>query len=276
MQDSLFSIIIPTFNSSKTLKDCLDSVFEQSFNSYEVLIIDSVSDDSTLSILNEYTSKFPSIKVYSEKDKGIYDAMNKGMSLAKGDWLYFLGSDDAFHNSSVLSHLSNAIGNTSKKVIYGNVEIFGNTTWAKNGEVYAGRFSTEKLLNQNICHQAIFYNRLFIINNIGNYNLDYVKSSDWDHNLKCWAKVEFEYTDLIVARYSVAGFSGNTGDVNLSNDFVNNVVSYLDFSLFDPLINNSSFVFYTDVLKKQKEKHYLRYSFGAINRIFNKIISKLS
>ena len=276
MQSPLFSIIIPTFNSSKTLKECLDSVFEQSFNSYEVLIIDSVSTDGTLDLIKNYTSEHANLKVYSEKDNGIYDAMNKGMSLAKGDWLYFLGSDDTFHNTRVLSHVSNTIGNTSKKVIYGNVEIVGNTSWAKNGEVYAGRFTTEKLLNQNICHQAIFYNRFYILNNIGNYNLDYVKSSDWDHNLKCWAKAEFEYTDLIVARYSVAGFSGNVGDENLSRDFVNNVISYFGFSLFDPLLNTSDFVFYKDVLAKQKEKHYLRYSFGTINRIFKKIINKLS
>ena len=130
MQNPLFSIIIPTFNSSKTLKECLDSLFEQSFNSYEVLIIDSVSTDATLSVLKEYTSKYPNIKVYSEKDNGIYDAMNKGMSLAKGDWLYFLGSDDTFYNSRVLSHVSNAIGNTTKKVVYGNVEIVGTTAWA--------------------------------------------------------------------------------------------------------------------------------------------------
>jgi len=79
-----------------------------------------------------------------------------------------------------------------------------------------------------------------------------------------------------VARYSVAGFSGNVGDANLSHDFVDNVISYFGFSLFDPLINNSDFVFYNDVLAKQKEKHYLRYSFGTINRIFKKIINKLS
>lgn len=275
MQDPLFSIIIPTFNSSKTLKACLNSVFEQSFNSFEVLIIDSASTDDTLNILNDLASVHLNLKVYSEKDKGIYDAMNKGMGLAKGDWLYFLGSDDTFHNSRVLSHVSNAIGNTSKKVIYGNVEIIGNTAWAKNGEVYAGRFTTEKLLNQNICHQAIFYNRHYVLNNIGNYNLDYVKSADWDYNLKCWAKAEFEYTDLIVANYSVAGFSGNVGDENLSRDFVDNVVNYFCFSLYHPLINNSAFVFYNDVLEKQKEKHYLRYSFGTINRIFKKIINKL-
>jgi glycosyltransferase involved in cell wall biosynthesis len=276
MQDPLFSIIIPTFNSSKTLKECLNSVFEQSFISYEVLIIDSASSDGTLTILNEFALNHANLKVYSEKDKGIYDAMNKGMGLAKGEWLYFLGSDDTFHNTRVLSHISNAIGNTTKKVVYGNVEIVGNTAWAKNGDVYAGRFTTQKLLSQNICHQAIFYNRLFVLKNIGNYNLDYVKSADWDYNLKCWAKQEFEFSDLVVANYSVAGFSGNTGDVNLSNDFVNNLINYFGFTLFNPLINTSNFVFYLDVLKKQKEKHYLRYCLGSINRIFKKIINKLS
>ncbi len=273
---TLISIIIPTFNSSKTLKNCLESIFAQDFSSYEILIMDSVSTDETLVIANSYTSKYSNIKIYSEKDKGIYDAMNKGMNLAKGDWLFFLGSDDSFYNSEVLSKISKVISNTNKKIVYGNVEIVGNNAWAKNGEVYAGKFTIQKLLNQNICHQAIFYNRIFLKENIGNYNLSYTKSSDWDLNLKCLSKAEFEFTDLIVAKYSVEGFSGNTRDVNLSNDFVNNVTRYFGFSLFNPIINNNSFVFYNDVLKKQKESAYLRYCIGSLGRIIKRIFKKMS
>ncbi len=276
MQNPVFSIIIPTFNSAATITPCLESIFEQNFSSFEILIIDSVSNDDTLSIINNYSKLHSNIKIFSEKDKGIYDAMNKGIDLAKGEWLFFLGSDDVFYNSTVLTQINKAISNCSKKVIYGNVEIRGNCSWAKNGDIYAGIFSTKKLLNQNICHQAIFYNRFFILNNIGNYRIDYIKSADWDFNLKCWAQMEFQYSDLIISKYSVAGFSGNNVDIALSNDFVTNMIAYFGFSLFDPMINNSSFAFYNQLLEKQKKDHYFRFIIGGIGRFFSKLKKKIA
>ncbi len=275
MSQPLISIIVPTFNSSKTLKACLDSVFEQN-TSFEVLIIDSASTDGTLNLLEHYTSKYANIKVYSEKDKGIYDAMNKGMDLAKGEWLFFLGSDDVFYNKDVLQTISKKLTNTDREVVYGNVEIVGNTAWAKNGEIYAGKFSTEKLLNQNICHQAIFYKRDFKLKHVGYYNLDYVKSADWDLNLRFWSITKFAHTELTIAKYSVEGFSGNSGDAKLSNDFVNNIMRYFNFSPFNHLINTSKFVYYSDVLKLQQETSPLRYKLGSVKRGIRKILKKFS
>ncbi len=275
MSAPLISIIIPTFNSSKTLKVCMDSVFEQSA-SFEVLVIDSISTDSTLKILEEYTTKYANIKVYSEKDKGIYDAMNKGMDLAKGEWLFFLGSDDVFYNKDVLSTISKKLTNTDREVVYGNVVIVGDTAWAKDGEIYAGKFTTEKLLNQNICHQAIFYKKEYLLKHIGYYNLDYVKSADWDLNLRFWAKTKFAHTELTIVKYSVAGFSGNSGDSNLSKDFVNNVMRYFNFSPFNHHINTSKFVYYNDVLRLQRENHPFRYKLGSVKRGIRKVLNKFS
>lgn len=275
MPQPLISIIIPTYNSSKTLKACLDSVFEQNAY-YEVVIIDSASTDGTLKLLEGYTAKHVNIKVYSEKDKGIYDAMNKGMDLAKGEWLFFLGSDDVFYNKDVLTTISKKLTNTDREVVYGNVEIVGDTAWAKNGEIYAGKFTTEKLLNQNICHQAIFYKRDFMLEHIGYYNLDYVKSADWDLNLRFWAKTKFAHAELTIVKYSVAGFSGNTGDANLSKDFVNNVMRYFNFSPFSHLINTSKFIYYGDVLRLQRENHPLRYKLGTVKRGIGKVLNKFS
>ncbi|MBA3680814.1 MAG: glycosyltransferase [Bacteroidetes bacterium] len=275
MPQPLISIIIPTYNSSKTLKACLDSVFEQTAY-FEVLVIDSLSTDGTLNLLEEYTSKHTNINVYSEKDKGIYDAMNKGMDLAKGEWLFFLGSDDVFYNKDVLTTISKKLTNTDREVVYGDVQIVGDTAWAKNGEIYAGKFSTEKLLNQNICHQAIFYKRDFMLKQVGYYNLDYVKSADWDLNLRFWSKTKFAYTKLTLVKYSVAGFSGNSGDANLSKDFVKNVMHYFNFSPFNHLINTSKFVYYKDVLQLQSEKHPLRYKLGSVKRGIRKVLKKFS
>ena len=86
------SIINPTFNSAKTLSRCLDSVISQSFTDWEVLMMDGVSNDDTIKIASSYQDS--RIRIYSEPDKGIYDAMNKGIDKAHGEWLYFIDSDD--------------------------------------------------------------------------------------------------------------------------------------------------------------------------------------
>ena len=97
------SIIIPTFNSAKTLSRCLDSVISQSFTDWEVLMMDGVSNDDTIKIASSYQDS--RIQIYSEPDKGIYDAMNKGIDKAQGEWLYFLGSDDWLFNCNSLKDI---------------------------------------------------------------------------------------------------------------------------------------------------------------------------
>ena len=86
------SIIIPTFNSANTLRRALDSIIGQTLNDLEVLIMDGVSTDQTLDIAKTYNDN--RIRIFSEPDNGVYDAMNKGIDKASGEWLYFLGSDD--------------------------------------------------------------------------------------------------------------------------------------------------------------------------------------
>ena len=88
----LISIITPTFNSEKTLDKCIDSVIKQNFDNYEHLIIDNISKDNSEKIVKNYNNN--KIKFLSEKDNGIYDAMNKGIKISKGDYLLFLNSDD--------------------------------------------------------------------------------------------------------------------------------------------------------------------------------------
>lgn len=274
MSQPLISIIIPVKNSVQTIKKCLKSIFDQTFSSFEVLILDAVSTDGTLEEINSFNKKDDRLRIYSEKDRGTYDAMNKGIRLAKGKWLFFLGSDDQLYDQQVLEKISKVLSHSNAKVVYGNVLIVGDTAWAKDGEIYAGRFTTSKLLNQNICHQAIFYQSDLLTKELTPYNLDYFKSADWDLNLHCWSKGEFTYTDCIIARYATGGISADSYDHQLSADFVKNVMKYFGFTLFDPLINNPDFVYYKDVLKLQKEKYPLRYLIAKLNSVFLRIIHK--
>lgn len=193
-----FSIIIPTLNSEKTISKCIDSILHQTFMDYEVLLIDGVSTDSTLSIVHSYND--PRLQVISEPDKGIYDAMNKGIRLSKGEWLYFIGSDDFFYDDQILAEAFEETYNKNLSVLYGNVLI--------NGQIYDGYFDSKKIQTKNICHQAIFYARS-LITKLGGYDLKYNVFSDHDLNIKWFFdnKHNHLYINKIIANYAGNGFS---------------------------------------------------------------------
>ena len=146
------SIIIPTYNSASVLPKALDSIVGQTFGDWEVLIMDGVSTDDTLKVAQSYNDS--RIRINSEPDKGIYDAMNKGIGKARGEWLYFLGSDDWLLNDNVL-HDVFAQDADSYDVVYGEVEA---PHLASN---HSGEW-TLQTIDRNRCHQAILYRRQVI------------------------------------------------------------------------------------------------------------------
>ena len=103
------SVITPCFNSEKTIRKTLDSVLNQTYNNYEYIIVDGKSTDGTLKIIEEYKTKFgEKLKFISEKDTGIYDAMNKGIAMASGDIIGIVNSDD-FYCLDALENMVNEI-----------------------------------------------------------------------------------------------------------------------------------------------------------------------
>jgi glycosyltransferase involved in cell wall biosynthesis len=267
----LVSIIIPTYNSERDIAKCITSISSQSFKDFEIIIQDGLSEDRTLYIVNETKKQFPflQLKVFSEKDFGIYDAMNKALKKVEGEWIYFLGSDDELYQTNVLEEVFNDKSISNYKVIYGNVKVVGNTSWAKDGEVYDGRFDLEKLLRKNICHQGIFYN-ISVIRSVGYYNTAYKLCADWDYNLRCWAANEFLYIDKIIACFNAGGETTITNaDPKFSGDFVANAISYFGFSVFDPLINRTTFPFYPSVLALQRQKNPWRYYIRKLKSYLN-------
>ncbi len=234
----LFSIVIPTYNSEKTIGHCLESVLSQTYTDYEILIIDGLSIDNTAEIVSLYTGRTKKIKWQSGKDKGTYDAMNKGIQLAKGHWLYFLGSDDTLLNKNTLENISLILKSSVAKVVYGNVLIQGNAVWAPDGSIYDGNFDLAKLMVKNICHQAIFYNSEFIKKNGFVYNIKYNVLSDWDFNLKCWAKTSFLYVEQTIAKFNAGGSSTSVSvKDDFGNEFVENFLKYFKISPNNKLTN---------------------------------------
>jgi len=224
-----FSIITPTLNAAATIGEVLHSVSVQSYKRIEHIIVDGGSADSTSEIVSKYSSRLRHIRFLQEKDKGLYDALNKGIVASSGDYLLFLGSDDVFHDQEVLSDLVVRRVFDTNKVVYGNVLVVGNTGWAKDGDIYDGPFSKEKLMRKNICHQAIFYPRK-VFSRLGFYNIRYVINADWDMNLRCWAEEGFSYVDRIIAVFNAEGCSTKAVDEAFKNDYLKQLKLYFNLT----------------------------------------------
>lgn len=269
-EESIFSIIIPTYNSGKTLSISLESIAIQTNKSVEVILMDGASNDNTLTIAEEFKDKITSLKIHSEKDNGVYDAMNKAVDVASGKWLFFMGSDDRFYDESILETMAGHLETARSKVLYGNVKVIGDAGWAKDGTLYDGEFDVHKLLNQNICHQSMFYNTKFVKEKIGYFNLKYPIISDWDFNLRCWAQEPFEFVELTISYFVAGGVSTHGHDVAFANDRIDNIIKYFAIDAFDPLICTPKFSCYKELLKKQQDEHPLRFQINRLKKWLKK------
>ncbi len=262
----LISIIIPTFNSEATIDSCLQSIKSQQFKDYEILIIDGQSTDATIAKCNNFNG---SLKVISEKDDGVYDAMNKGIKIAGGEWLLFLGSDDALFNSSVLDNISKRLLETNAGFIYGDVKIAGSTSWAIDGTIYDGAFSLEKLFERNICHQAIFYKKE-VFGKIGIYNIRYSLCADWDFNLRCWANYPSEYVPIIVSVFNAGGQTSiRNYDDFTSKDIAFKIRKYFSLSFFNSAFKRFVYIFDSEYNSSFKRGEYLTAMYFCIVLAFH-------
>lgn len=211
--DRKITIITPVFNAEKDIEACILSVAGQSYPDKEHLLVDGASTDGTLEIIKRYAEKYSHIKLISEKDDGIYDAMNKGIDLASGEWIYFLGCDDVFYDDMVLVNIFSSDEIDSLDLVYGNV------FWGDTGEIYDGKFSRLKLMEKNLCHQSVFYRRT-LFEKLGKFDTEYKSWADYLFNIKCFnsVNVRLKYVDIVVAKYGAEGFSSATPD----EDFIKN------------------------------------------------------
>lgn len=174
--DPLFSIITVTWNAASVIAPTLRSVERQTSTDYEMLIIDGASTDDTLRIVKQ--TSIASLRVFSEPDNGLYDAMNKGISRARGRYLIFLNAGDAFADDTVLVRLA-MLTTEDPGVIYGQTQLVD-----KNREVVGKRHLTAPkrltvdsfLKGMVVCHQAFVARRDLV----PQYDLRYRLSADYD------------------------------------------------------------------------------------------------
>lgn len=177
----MFSIITITFNASKELPPTMQSVANQTYRNFEHLIIDGASTDDTLERARKYDSG--SLNIFSEKDNGLYDAMNKGIRLAQGKYLIFLNAGDSLHDSTTLETFAQA-AESSPDIIYGDTDIVdSNRKFISRRHLSAPQKLTFKSYRKGmlVCHQAFVVKREIA----PEYNLEYKFSADYEWSIRC-------------------------------------------------------------------------------------------
>ena len=172
------SILTCVLNNEKFIEDSIKSFQKQDYENKEQIIIDGGSTDNTIDIIHR--KKNEKIKVYSSKDDGIYDAINKGIKLATGDIIGILHSDDFYENEEVLSDVMKEFKSTNADLVYGDLVYVSKKKNLKIRYWQAGKFFDKKI-NKGWMppHPTVFVKKV-VFNKIGNYNTTYKISSDYD------------------------------------------------------------------------------------------------
>lgn len=206
----LISIIIATYNASKTLKTCLDSIVPQLCSGTELIIVDGGSKDNTNDIIKSYGDNV-SVHI-SEPDKGIYDAWNKGVALSHGDWIMFIGADDILLPNAVGTYL-NTIKNTADIDSYDYIcahneyvdfegkllKIMGNEPrWSNMRRGMAA------------AHVASLHNKKNLFDKIGGYNLNFKICADYELLIRKKQNLKYLFIPSHIAKMKVGGMSFST------------------------------------------------------------------
>lgn len=188
------SIITAVYNGAAFIERAIDSIAAQKYGNIEHIVIDGGSTDGTVDILKRRSDVVT--RYVSEPDKGIYDAMNKGVALATGEWIYFLGCDDYLYPD--FSEMCNRLAEHDT-IYYANV--------FHRNRAQDGKFTAYKLSKYPIPHQGMIYPRMVF--DRYKYDLRYKVSADHYLTIRCWhdKDIHFKYEPLVIARYTEGGFS---------------------------------------------------------------------
>ncbi len=210
----LFSIITINFNNADGLQQTMESVFAQSLTDYEYIIIDGGSTDESVDKILANKDRFA--YYVSEKDAGIYDAMNKGIAVAKGDYCLFLNSGDYFYNAQVLEYVLST--NPTTDIVYGDIMS------ARDGVILHRTNSPPKvsipfLLVGVIPHPAQFIRRT-LFDEYGKYSTTYKLSSDYAFFVKVFftGKLSFRHIPIPISIFDLSGISSDPRQVSLFYD----------------------------------------------------------
>lgn len=209
------SLITITYNSEKTLADTIQSVLNQTYTDIEYILVDGASKDNTVSIIKQYEPLFEGrMKWISEPDKGLYDAMNKGIRMATGDIVGILNSDDFFTSNEILQKNANAfLQDTKLDAVYGDVHFVHPGNLNKSVRYYSSKVFKRNLMKLGFmpAHPS-FYIRKECFEKYGFYKTDYKIAADFEFLLRVIykEKIKIQYLpiDMVTMRTGGASTSG--------------------------------------------------------------------
>lgn len=214
-----FSVITVCYNAEATLEDTIQSVISQTYHHVEYIIVDGASKDRTMDIVNRYRDRIA--VVVSEPDQGLYDAMNKGIRLATGDYLCFLNAGDSFHEDDTLQQMVHSIHTLQlPDVLYGETELVDHEGhFLRMRRLQAPEHLTWKSFRQGmlVCHQAFFARRDLVMP----YDLRYRFSADFDWCIKIMKKSKVLHnTHLTLIDYLAEGMTTHNHQASLKERFL--------------------------------------------------------
>jgi glycosyltransferase involved in cell wall biosynthesis len=207
----LVSVIVAVFNGVNTLKRCIDSVLDQTYQDVEIIVMDGGSSDGSQKLLESYGNK---ISYWESKlDDGIADAWNKALTHVKGDWFLILGADDYLWNKEVFANVFEIQGVGNKLLVYGcvnNVSEKGIVDKNVGGEWSLSRFLAHPMY---FSHQSVFCHTL-LVDQIGGFNTSLRIAMDYDFLLRA-IKVTTPYCmkNILISGFTVGGISGSCNNI---------------------------------------------------------------
>lgn len=196
------TVVTVTFNCVKEVEATLQSVLKQDWPDLEYIVVDGASTDGTMDVINRYRDQIS--KVVSEPDKGLYDAMNKALTMATGEWCAFLNAGDVYTDEHTVSALFDGVEDLSgKKVVYGQTKyLYSDGSYGMQSVATLDKLSWAICRYQPYSHQAVFYN--ILCKEDCRYDLRYRIAADYDVACRYWNHYGIEayhYVPIIVCSY---------------------------------------------------------------------------
>lgn len=205
------SIITSVYNNEKTIEDAIKSVLSQTYPNIEYIVVDGASKDNTVSVIKKYEDKISTF--VSEKDKGIYDGLNKGVSLATGDVIAFLHSDDIYADENIISEVVEHFKSTNTNSIYADLVYVDKEDTSKIFRYWkSGEYSFKKLCNGWMPPHPTFFVKKEFYDKYGKFDLDFGIAADYDFMLRMLGKYKIttSYLPKILYKMRVGGASNRS------------------------------------------------------------------
>ena len=221
----LFSIITASYNSNFSIESCLTSILAQSIKQVEIIVIDGQSTDGTVDKIQSLAEKHSNIKLVSEPDKGIYDALNKGLALASGDVIGFVHSDDMLAQTDILEKIQNCFTTKNIDGVYGDLEYVNRLDTNQVVRYWKSCSFSNSLLSKGWSppHPTLYLKKS-VYEKHGHFDLNFKISSDYDFMIRVFKdeRLSCMYLSEIITKMRVGGASNK----NLKNIIIKSLEDY--------------------------------------------------